>query len=399
MSTFCSLPWIHLASHPHGGVTLCCVSDHANAKNRARNFNVDKPPTYLDLNKDSVETIMNSDYYRVVRLQMLNDVKPEACLRCYREEDNNVRSKRIEENEKFGFTEDMARALTSKDGAIPVNLKFIELRLGNLCNIKCRTCNPASSTKWSQEYQKLQKEIKFVTNYEATIDASWTENDAFWDDLLAHSNDVEMIYINGGEPTLVEKHWHYLERLIQAGLNKQVTLWYNINMTNLPDKLLAIWEQFKKVQVSCSIDDLGRRNEYIRSGTSWLMVLNNLNKLQSIKSINTSICQTVGWMNIFYLPEFMKFMQDRGLHVHMNFVHDPNFLSAAHLPQNVKDLIIARCQSLDKWQLNAVQSYLSQPADEVTMRQGFAYNQWLDNRRKTSYSEIFPEMAPLINYV
>jgi sulfatase maturation enzyme AslB (radical SAM superfamily) len=328
----------------------------------------------------------------------LNDVKPEACLRCYREEDNGVRSKRIEENEKFGFTEDLARALTAKDGTIPVNLKFIELRLGNLCNVKCRTCNPASSTKWAGDYAKLQQEIKFVTNYEATMDVSWTENDEFWDDLLENSNDVEMIYINGGEPTLVEKHWYYLERLIQAGLHTQVTLWYNINMTNLPDKLLAIWEKFKKVQVSCSIDDLGRRNEYIRSGTSWNTVLNNLNKLQKIESINTSICQTVGWMNVYHLPEFHKFMSERGLHVHMNYVYDPVFLSAAHLPQEIKDLVLERCQTLDKWQLNSLKSYLSQTGDDVTLAQGVVYNHWLDVRRKTSYAETFPEMAALLNY-
>ena len=24
---FCPLPWIHLGTHPHGGVTPCCISD------------------------------------------------------------------------------------------------------------------------------------------------------------------------------------------------------------------------------------------------------------------------------------------------------------------------------------------------------------------------------------
>ena len=27
MNTFCVLPWIHLATHPHGGTSLCCVTD------------------------------------------------------------------------------------------------------------------------------------------------------------------------------------------------------------------------------------------------------------------------------------------------------------------------------------------------------------------------------------
>ncbi len=99
-STYCSLPWTHLASHPDGGVTLCCISDHTNAASRSRNF---EPLYYYDLNKDKLDNIMNSDFYKKTRLEMLNGIKPQACLRCYQEEDNNVRSKRLEENEKLGL--------------------------------------------------------------------------------------------------------------------------------------------------------------------------------------------------------------------------------------------------------------------------------------------------------
>lgn len=402
MTKFCSLPWIHLATHPHGGVTLCCVSDHTAAKNTARNFSSTdsgKPvTTYLNLNKHSVDEVMNSDYFKSVRLQMLNGEEPQACSRCYREEENGVRSKRVEENEKLGFSEDMARALTSDDGSIGVNLKFIELRLGNLCNVKCRTCNPASSSQWAVEYPKLQQELKFVTHYESSIDSSWIASDKFWDDLLSQSKDVELIYINGGEPTLVEKHWHYLERLIEAGLNTQVTLWYNINMTNLPDALLAIWAKFKKVQVSCSIDDLGDRNEYVRTGTKWNTVMANLDKLQSIPSISTSVCQTIGWMNVLTVPEFHEFMSLRGLHVHMNFVYDPVFLSAAHLPDKVKTEILDKCITLDEYKLNALKSYLGTESNPELMDQGIVYSKWLDNSRRTSYAIHFTEMAEKIGY-
>jgi len=385
MSTYCSLPFIHLATHPHGGATLCCVSDFTNSMNSARNF-VDDKPVYLNLNKNSVVEIMNSDYYRQVRNQMLTGEKPQACMRCYREEENGVRSKRIEENEKLGFTEDMARAITQADGTIPVNFKFVELRLGNLCNVKCRTCNPASSTSWAPEYKKLQQELKFVTQYNVKIDASWTESEEFWEDLLEHSKEVELLYINGGEPTLVEKHWHYLQRLIDAGLNKQITLWYNINMTNLPDKLLEIWKQFKAVEVSCSIDDLGERNEYIRTGTKWDTVISNLDKLQSLPWIKTSVCQTVSIYNIATIHDFHAYMKMRGLHVHHNFVYDPVFLSAANLPANEKMDIISSCEisgTFDAYQILSIKNYLT-PQDNLEKLEHFKkYNVWLDSERKT----------------
>ena len=385
MSTYCSLPFIHLATHPHGGATLCCVSDFTNSMNSARNF-VDDKPVYLNLNKNSVVEIMNSDYYRQVRNQMLTGEKPQACMRCYREEENGVRSKRIEENEKLGFTEDMARAITQADGTIPVNFKFVELRLGNLCNVKCRTCNPASSTSWAPEYKKLQQELKFVTQYNVKIDASWTESEEFWEDLLEHSKEVELLYINGGEPTLVEKHWHYLQRLIDAGLNKQITLWYNINMTNLPDKLLEIWKQFKAVEVSCSIDDLGERNEYIRTGTKWDTVISNLDKLQSLPWIKTSVCQTVSIYNIATIHDFHAYMKMRGLHVHHNFVYDPVFLSAANLPANEKMDIISSCEisgTFDAYQILSIKNYLTPQDNSEKLEHFKKYNVWLESERKT----------------
>jgi len=391
MSTYCSLPWIHLATHPDGGATLCCVSDHRNAASRAKNYH---PLTYLDLNNNKIDTIMNSDYYKETRLEMLNNVVPKACKRCFQEEANGVRSKRIEENTKLGFTEDMARAITQEDGTIPVNFKFIELRLGNLCNLKCRTCNPASSTNWIQPYQKLQQELKFVTHYDRKINSEWTESDEFWDDLFEHSKNVELIYVNGGEPTLVEKHWRYLEELIKRGFNKQITLWYNINMTNLPDKLIDLWSNFKKVQITASIDDLGDRNDYIRAGSNWGTIISNLDKLQSYSWIETSVCQTISWMNVYYVNEFNKFMQDRGLHVHMNYVYDPTFLSVSVLPDKFKDIILDRSTDLNSWQLNSLSSQFK--GDPELFQKGLEYNNWLDQNNRTSFKNVFPEWNNLL---
>lgn len=395
-ATYCSLPWTHLATHPHGGVTLCCVSDHTNSMNRARNYrsNTTTDVEHLDLNNHRIIKIVNSDYFRETRLKMLAGKEVEACKRCYKEEASGVRSKRIEENERLNFTLADAHNKTHEDGAVFPNFKFVELRLGNLCNVKCRTCNPASSTAWATEYSQLQQTIKFVTKYDYAIDASWTESDAFWDDLLSKSNNLELLYINGGEPTLVEKHWKYLQRLIDAGLNKQITLWYNINMTNLPEKLLELWKQFKAVKVSCSIDELEHRNEYLRTGTKWSDVLRNLDKLQSLPWIDTSVCQTVSWMNAFTLKDFHNYMKARNLPVYMNMVHDPDFLSVSVLGKDIIESIISQSE-LDE-QKNAVLRSMILPTDHTSLlAQGFLlqkgreYAEWLDKSRGTSYNKVY----------
>ena len=94
-----------------------------------------------------------------------------------------------------------------------MDLRFVELRLGNLCNVRCRTCNPASSSQWRNDYRKIEATLDFVTKY-GNIDKDeykWPEEDAFWDDLFESAPNLELVYINGGEPTLIKKHWEYLE--------------------------------------------------------------------------------------------------------------------------------------------------------------------------------------------
>jgi MoaA/NifB/PqqE/SkfB family radical SAM enzyme len=150
-----------------------------------------------------------------------------------------------------------------------VQFEFVELRLGNVCNVACRTCNPASSSKWRNDYDKLKAAVNFKINpYDDMEGFRWPEREDFWEDLLKHCDGVKTFYINGGEPTLIKQHFKFLERLANLG-RTDVKLWYNINMTNLNEDIIELWRKFDNVKISCSIDDLGDRNEYIRYPTKW----------------------------------------------------------------------------------------------------------------------------------
>lgn len=380
--TFCPLPWMHLATHPEGKATLCCVSDHTNNISAARTNG-----TVLNLNRNKVIEIMNSDLYVSVRQQMRQGIKPKPCLRCYAEEDTQLVSKRQLELNRFGSN------YYDSNGVIEPNLEFVELRLGNLCNVRCRTCNPASSTQWIVEYSKLQNTLPFVTKYPSKIDTDWTQSDEFWDDLLENSVDLKLVYINGGEPTLVEKHWNYLERLIERGLHKQIKLWYSINMTNLPDKLLHIWKQFNEVEIHCSIDDIGERNSYIRKGTKWSDVETNLQKILDNPWINASVTQTVSWMNIYYLEEFKTYFDKLGLRTQSNLVYDPKFYSINILSNDVKSVLQEKLLNF-----NHLLDHVATNSDTLLLQQGFEYNKYLDKSRVESFSDVFSEWAEILKY-
>jgi organic radical activating enzyme len=388
--TICSLPFTHLATHPHGGVTLCCVSDHVNAASNARTGD-----RILSLNKDNIDSVMNSDFFKQVRCEMTAGREPKACTRCYDEERAGIKSKRQEENARYLENSRVVIDGMLPDGTINVDFRFIELRLGNICNLRCRTCNPVSSSKWIAEYSKLQNELKFVTDYSNIEKGEWFEQDEFWDDLLEKSNSLQRIYVNGGEPTMVKKHFRYLEMLIERGLHRQVELWYNINLTQVPDELVMLWKQFKRISVSASIDDLDRRNSYIRSGSNWNITMANLQKLRNYAFIDLSIVQTISTYSALYLPEFYNFFSNQlGLHVHLNWCYDPGYLSPWTLPEPLKKKIIEDCKPVMRpWDLHNISQTLSKPSDPVAVERFLQYTKWLDVSRNEKFEAIFPELA------
>ena len=339
----------------------------------------------------------NSETYTQVRLDMLAGKEPDACKRCYDEERSGIKSKRLEENERYLASSMEVINSMNPDGHIDnMDFQFIELRLGNVCNLKCRTCNPVSSSKWVVEHAELSKELDFVTDYSNVESGVWFELDRFWGELLNNSPNLKRIYVNGGEPTLVEKHFAFLHNLIDSGRASNIDLWYNINVTNLPQELINIWGKFKSITVTASIDDLFKRNDYIRSGSQWADIIFNLSKLKLTETIDLSICQTLSIYNIFYVDKFYNFFKD--YRIHHNWCYDPAFLSPWNLPDDVKKTIIDNCKSMPEYERNNIEQTLMKPRNETQFKQFIAYNRKLDLMRKTKFSDIFPELAAAINY-
>ena len=391
----CVLPFTHLATHPNGNVSLCCVSDHVNCASHAK-FTDGRFQNLLSLNNNSLDEIFICDLSKKTRLEMLEGKEPYPCRRCYEEESKGIMSKRVRENAQYLDSAQDIIAKTKEDGTLTPEFTFIELRLGNICNLKCRTCNPVSSSKWVVEYKKLNEDLTFVTDYSKVGTGVWFEDDAFWEELSKHSSRLETVYVNGGVPTMVEKHFNFLYRLIDLGLNKQVKLWYSINLTNLPERLLDLWKQFKSVDVYVSIDDLKERNEYIRTGSKWEEVINNLIELRKTE-FNLSICQTVSIYNIFYMDEFFNYMKD--IPIHINWCYDPDFLQPWILPQNVKDIILEKinnCEYMAPNNKDNIRETLKKPSDEKLLQQFKEYNNKLDEYRQTKFADVFPELAKLI---
>jgi len=414
--TFCTLPWIHLATHPHGGTTVCCVADHTNGISRSRNYTAisDNDPrsvsgdVFLDLKNHSIEEVMNGDSFNDLRLEMLDGKKPEMCKRCYREEDAGIWSKRTRENKLYShFTVESAKERTNEDGSLNVvDLEFIELRLGNTCNVKCRTCNPWSSSKWITDYNKMRQKFTTLDLFDKQLNQfDWPEQEKFWDDLFENSKSAKVFYINGGEPTLIKEHFKFLQRMIDAG-RTNVKLWYNINMTLMTPEIIEIWKQFDEIEIGFSIDDIGDRNEYIRHPTKWNKVCETVDMLLEAKEnlpfyeknkFRFVVTQTVSWMNYPYLDEMHSWANARGLWIHHNFVTQPEEYTPNVLPLEVRKqindkLAIAFKDDPDPNKIKGLRQYEKEPTNIALMQKAMDYTATLDELRNESFELTFPRL-------
>ena len=366
----------------------------------SKNFNLDGSKTILTLNNNTIEEIINSDYFKQVRLQFLNDEIPEACKRCFEEEKNRIESKRMSsQNIVNNFNYDIAKNLTSSDGNIKPNLKYLELRIGNKCNYKCRTCNAFSSSYWLSDYKKMTDKFNYIQEFTEDEDNfKWPMSNDFWKDLFQYKSDLEQIYINGGEPTIIKEHWWYLNQLIEKD-KTDVVLHYNINASYIPNQAISIWKKFKKLEVVCSVDDIGERNTLMRKGSNWSTINKNIDRLLK-EGIDVSICQTVSFMNYFYLDEFLLWLESKGLQnkIHHNIVHCPDYLSPSILPLYIRDEIHKKFeQSKYKNKLMYLKNVFSNKDEPEKFNKAMEYTKMLDKLRNENFSETFSELMNLIN--
>lgn len=390
--TRCVLPWMHLASHPNGGVSLCCRSNHTDAISWAMKPKTTQLQTFDNTN---ILTIANSDNFVRVRQEMMEGKEPVECEGCWKDEAVGLVSKRMYENERWAH---IVPELEQTARLTKPNYRYVELRLGNVCNNACVTCNSFSSSKWYADEVKIAKDLPWF-KLRPIENFKWHDRPEFYDELAELSKDVEEIYINGGEPTLIKAHFGYLEKLIANGQAQQVHLVYSLNMMDIPDRLADLWQHFKRVTVNCSVDDYGARNFYIRWPSNWVDTVNSIKKLDTIHTVDWHVTQTVSIFNVFNLDkldDWLRYSFDKNT-TH-NFVLYPDYFSLQAVPDHLKAQLKSKYEyKFDDNKRNELFAKLDMPWNpELTVR-AKEFITSLDISRGLNYQEYVPELGKILN--
>lgn len=363
--TFCPIPWKHLSTQANGDLRVCCQCTEA-PFGKARKAD----GTFYNAAGDDDEDVRNAEIFREIRRQMLNGEKPSHCQLCWHEESLGKNSRRIDElRHEDGSLLKKAESQTASDGSIKTSdfpVTHYDLRLGNHCNLKCRSCSPRDSSSWYDDYAKIMLEDSFFrqtppkldgrygfTNKDSrwtieTKDFSWHENSALLKKLEKNLDHVERIYFTGGEPTLIKAHWELLEKLIEKERAPHVWLDYNTNVTGVTEDQLKIWSRFKRVFLGCSIDGIHEKAIYLRPPVEWQVIERNLEKISMAEgNVKAAFCITVSAYNVLYYPEILEYLWSKNW---KNFdvlpqgqvLDNPSWMSVQVLPLRTKDKIAAK---------------------------------------------------------
>ncbi len=390
---FCMMPWISLMLTPGSVVKPCCESTLVLG----------------DCSKQSLKHIWNADTIKNMRQAMLADKMIPSCQACYRKENLGRDTLRKSINRRFLEHIELTEK-TQSDGYLETfNLRYLDARFNNLCNLSCRSCLPESSSSWHEPAVYLGLKDK---ESKPLLIAGKNEIDIL-EQLKDHIFTLDRIYFAGGEPLMIEQFYTIVELLDQHGRH-EVELIYNTNMTknSLKQKsIFELWKNFKNISVGASLDAEGSRGEYLRAGSDWSTILQFRQRMMQLRpDIDFYISATISIINALHLPDFHRSWTEQGLikaeDFNIQMLFGPAYLRLDSAPAFLKAQIREKYNRHLQWlrprdkigrAVYGYESILNFIDNDIQFDPELFWNSVdsLDKYHQTNLVEVFPELVDI----
>jgi hypothetical protein len=368
----CVLPWVHTEFTTDGTANPCCLY---------------KGNPMGNLKQENFLDVWNGEPYKNLRREFLEGKQPSGCAMCWEGEEAGYQSKRLQDNKRFAKE---LEEIKERQSFIATDTpKYLDLKFGTLCNLKCRTCGSINSSKWQTDEKKLYGRILNKK------DPLWiAKNPSVWDELFEIMHTVEQMDFTGGEPFMIEEHFELLRRTVEAGHAEHISLHYNTNGTiRPPQKIFDLWKEFKSCEVMFSIDGIFKKFEYIRHPAKWDETWDNYNYFKSLDWMYVQVCHTVSLYNIYYLDEFVDMFGREN--IYLNLLHFPRQYCVRNMPDVCKKQVEDKLINIPD--MNNIISFMNQEPNFDKLDLGFLpVTERLDGLRNECYSEIFPDFYRIL---
>ena len=380
--TFCALPWINLSTDVNGSLRPCCKFAQPDTTNEYQLPN---------MKEGSLDILWNDQRFQNLRQAFLDGKKPKECQSCWDEESAGINSFRVQ----FAKDKKIDTSTMLFEPIVTSGPRAMDLKLNNVCNLKCRICGPQASSTFLKEYQEQFNITVEGSDYWISNKILGTSNEEVinkWAEDLIH------LEITGGEPMASPENIKVLDLLIKSGNAKNITILLNTNGTLYNKKFLDHILQFKEIKMCISVDDLGPRLEYERYPTEWNTIQDNISKFLELRKNNSNLfltlCPTVSSFNIYYLTDYLQWSKSLGIFTYYNILHYPPSHSVKNLPDKLKEIVAER---LTAKEFNIVKNFLHLSRDNDSLiKQFISKNEELDKFRQQDFKTTFGEWGQLI---
>lgn len=415
--TFCMHPFTGLATREDGAIKVCCRSHPIG-----------------NIQCQSLEEAWNNKTMKRIRQQVLTNIRPPECEPCFSLEDQGVESLRqrhisgVIPEARINLYPNALDSLND-DFSMSYEIATMELKLNNLCNLKCRMCHPGDSTSWNdwnviKEYYKDSGQAIYNIVEENNLERKplldkFENNPKFWESLEKNLPHFRRVEFAGGEPLMDPQHYRILDMLKPYG--HQIEIKYATNGTTLGISkgrtVHDYWPHFRSVAVNVSIDGIGDSYNYIRGNSDWNLIVQNVQEIQKIPNVSRVVgAVAVQVSNVLILDKMVEHFLDKlGIVFYTNIVNYPTVLSPKVLPPKLKALAIQRLQEVSYrvkdfklvkenpillditlGQIKGVINLLNAKDDSHLWNDCVDFNRKLDITRDQSFTDVTPEFKPYV---
>lgn len=273
--TYCRYPFTSLAIKNFNKNKLltvwpCCImGSEIAAKGEKQNYN---RLGMQDVHLLTPQEIFDHPRMELLRSNLTSGVKDPACEVCWNQEDRGfARSPR-----EYSYEDESHITYTPK-------LEEIDITVSNVCNLRCRMCNPTSSNLLMADYQYFTNN-NLLDKADKAMGGRWwistphsTDQSPQWKWLIENTDKITTLKMSGGEPFYDTKVIELLEIYVKNGDAKNTTLVFHTNATQFTDQVVELLAKFKLNNHCLSIDGADRVYEYIRHPASFAELNASLN--------------------------------------------------------------------------------------------------------------------------
>ena len=338
---------------------------------------------------NTIDQLYNSYQMQALRQDLANGIRVPECRSCWDEEDAGIESYRQLMTKKYtdiGIEVDSHRTISSP----PL---YLDLKLSNVCNLMCRMCGPQASSMIGKEWEKMYPKGSFKNDpYWSQAKIVGTENEEDFIKWLPHVKDIS---ITGGDPFVGKENKDIIKLMIDSGYAKNIQLQFNTNGMLMTDSMLDMLKEFKYVSIAFSIDDIGKKLEYLRHGSDWQKIINNWNKV-NYSNMKKHIYMTVCSYNVWYFNEAYEELNKLTNNISYDFVRGPEELNISMLNKVIKEEIIEKYSNNSKYE--RLVKFISIDHGKDLTGRFYKHIREYDKFRNEDFTETYPEWSEILMY-